>query len=295
MERLAPRLCRVALCTAIAIVGVVPASAAASGFCETSTVHNYEKPLESMPPIRQGPTTQKLPFGPANVFFGSVGPGPLAIGSEEVGYFLDYTRIATHPKGKRLDWLVTAKLDRVDTEGHTQESVAFEKVGGLRFPSEHTLAFVLSAKPALYRVEIVFRDGSGQLLGRYGEYVRVMLPHPESRLTLPQSAYRPGEVVAPRLENMGTDRLLYGLGYSIEKFDGTGWSRASISPTGAVLLIGLGSGPGEAASCWSFAVPSGAPPGQYRFLLSADAYRGDRREHPEKLALSTEFEILTAT
>lgn len=290
-----PRLCSGALCAAIAIAAVLPASAAASGFCETSQVHNYEKPLEGMPPVRPSPETQKLPFGPGNIFFGSRGPGPLAIGSEEVGYSLDYTRIATHPSGKRLDWLVIAKLDQVDAEGHVQKRVAFDQVNGLRFPSKHTLAFPLSARPALYRLEVVFRDGSGQRLGRYGEYVRVMRSRPEAHLVLSQSAFRPGELVAPRLENKGTDRLFYGLGYSIEEFDGTGWSRASISPTGAVLLIGLWSGPGEAASCWRFVVPTDAAPGKYRFVLSVDAYRGAAREHSEKLALSSEFEILPST
>ena len=288
----APRFLRFALCTAIACAGLVPANAVAGSFCETRTVRNYEQPLERMPPIRKVPARQKLPFGPGNISFGQQSSGPLVVGSEEVGYFLDYTRTTAHPNGKRLNWLVTAKLDRVDAEGQALESIAFRQLDGLRFPSKRTLSFPLSSRPALYRLEIVFRDRSGQRLGRYGEYMRVMRPDSESRLTLPHVAFHPGEVVAPTLVNEGTDRLSYGLAYAIEEFDGTGWSRA---PLGQMffLAIGLGSGPGVAASCWSFSVPSGATPGKYRFVVSADAYRSDS-SNPEKRTLTAEFEILPA-
>ncbi len=279
------------------LVAAAPSGASASSFCETSVVHNYLKPLEGLPSLRTEPTRQRLPFGPGNLFFGTNGQGPLIVddpqvGSQEVGYFLDYTPTNPQPTGKYLGWLVTAKLDRVDSTGRVRESAGFKQVRGLRFRSSHTLSFELSEEPALYRLEVVFRNDSGKRLGRFGRYLRVLESHPEERLTLLQSAYRPGETVVPRLENEGTDRLSYGLGYSIEQFDGAAWVPTSLGPK-FFLAIGLDSFPGEAASCWEFTVPIDTPPGRYRFRTSADAYKTTaRQERPERSSLTAEFEVV---
>lgn len=280
------------LCAIPVLVAVVPASAGASGFCETGAVRNYEKPLEALPPLRPGPVDERLPFGPRNLFFGPIGDGPVAVGSQQVGYSLTYSRSTPRPTGKKLGWLVTAKLDRIDAKGRALERLAFKQVDGLRLPSKHTLAFRISAEPALYRIEVVFRDGSGKRLGRYGKYLLIIEQQSGARLNLLQSSYRPGETVVPRLENEGTDTLFYGLGYVIEEFDGVEWVPTSLGPK-FFLLIGLSSSPGEAASCWRFTVPAETPPGKYRFRLSIDVYKEpSRRESPEHSSLTAEFEVV---
>jgi hypothetical protein len=278
-------------------IAAVPANAGASGFCATSVVHNYLKPLEGLAPLRTEPAEQRLPFAPRNLFFGISGPGPLIVadrkaGTQEVGYFLDYSPTAPHPTGKYLNWLVTAKLDRINSSGRVLKSVGFEQVRGLRFRRSHALSFVLSAEPALFRLEVVFRNGAGERLGRYGRYLRVVESHSEERLTLSQSSYGPGETMAPRLENEGTDRLNYGLGYEIAEFDGVDWAPTSLGPK-LFLPIGVDSFPGEAASCWRFTIPAGTPPGKYQFRTSADIYETSAtRERPRRLFLNAEFEVV---
>jgi hypothetical protein len=280
-----------ALCAVLLLAAAGTANARASAFCETSVIHNYEKPLEAMPPIRASPERERLPFGPGNLFFGTIGIGPVAVGSQEVGYAMTYSRTAPHPTGSKLGWLVTAKLDRVDATRRVTEPVAFEQVDGVRFPSKHQLAFKVSSKPALYRIEAVFRDGSGKRLGRYGRYLRVVQMHSEKRLALPQTSYRVGETVAPRLENEGTDTLFYGLGYAVDKFDGINWAPTSLGPE-AFLLIGLYSFPGEAASCWPFTVPAEAQAGEYRLRLSVTTYKAlPIRKRPHASFLTAEFEV----
>jgi hypothetical protein len=187
---------------------------------------------------------------------------------------------------------VTAKLDRVNSAGRVRGSAGFKQVRGLHFRSSHTLAFELPEEPALYRLEVVFRDHSGKRLGRFGRNLRVLKSHSDEQLTLLQSAYQAGETVAPRLENEGTDRLLLGLGYGIEEFDGTDWVATSLGPE-FFLLIGLSSFPGEAASCWKFTIPMDTAPGRYRFQTSADIYKTTgRKERPEHSSLTVEFEVV---
>jgi hypothetical protein len=249
------------------------------------------KPLATMPKLPAAPLTDRLPFGPRNVFFSRVGQSPLVIGGGEIGFGLDYSETATKPTGRRLSWIVTAKLSRA-IAGNDWGAIDSRQLRGLSFPSGHQLAFTVSGKPAIYRIEVVFRDGSGKKLARYGQYFRVLRPTLDAKLSLDKSAFYPGEVVAPWLDNHGTEPLFYGLAYSIESFNGNGWERASIAPSGIVPLIGLWSGPGESASCWRFTVPTNAPPGLYRFVWKGNVARAESIAQRRPLTLIAEFEIL---
>ena len=84
-------------------------------------------------------------------------------------------------------------------------------------------SFSVSAKPALYRIEIIFQDGHGKRLGRYGEYLRVVRPNEDARLVVTPSSLIPGETVHARVENFGTDAVSYGEGSRIERYGDAGW------------------------------------------------------------------------
>jgi len=255
-------------------------------------VQDYLKPLEDLPSLTSEPVGQQPPFAPHDLSFGTTGPETLVIGKQKVGYFLDYRPTVAQPTGKDLDWLVTAKLARINSSGRVLESGGFKRVRGLRFHRRHTLAFELSSEPALYRLEVVFRNSAGKRLGHYGRYLRVLEPQPGPHLTLLQSTYRPGETVAPRLENEGPNWLFYGLGYGIEEFDGSNWVPTSLGPK-AFLLIGLISSPGETASCWRFTIPADIAPGKYRLRTSIDIYKEPSRREPRESAyLTAEFEVV---
>ncbi len=274
------------------LVAVVPTSASAGSFCESGPVHDYLKPLDGLPSLTSEPVGERVPFAPHHLSFGATGPNTLAIGKQKAGYYLDYRPKAAHPNKRDLGWLVTAKLTRINSAGRVLESVGFKRVRGLRSHRRYTLAFELSSEPALYRLEVVFRNSSGKRLGRYGRYLRVLEPQAGPHLTLFQSTYRPGETVAPRLENEGTGWLSYGLGYGIEEFNGSGWAPTSLGPK-VFLLIGLSSGPGKTASCWRFTIPADTAPGRYRLLTSIEVYKdASDRELVEKTSLSAEFEVV---
>lgn len=281
-----------------AIAGFVSTSQAGAAFCETGIVHNYLKPLERMPEVRQAPVDQHLPFGPFRVFLGHTNRVPLQVGSGELGFHLSYSPFHLHKHfSPRLDWLVTAQLTRVDRRGRSIELLGRIKkqVKRLRSSDDRprdTLHFSFEvSNPALYRVEIAFRGRSKEMLARYGEYIRVLRPRFDAQLALDRSSFRPGEVVSPRLENYGTESLFYGLDYSIESYDGVSWTPAPIKASGIVPAIGLGTGPGGAASCWNFRIPMDAPPGLYRFVREVEHAAGLFGHRGEPIALTAEFDI----
>jgi hypothetical protein len=287
---------------AIAWLSAFGASSDSAGaaFCETGIVHNYKQPLEQLPHIREAPLREHLSFGPARIFMGQIGSGPLVVGSDAVGFGLSYSPFYPgHHLSPPLNWLVEAQLARVDRHGRTTQTLEkiSKRVGRLRSTDDQPsgdldLSFPVS-KPALYRVEITFTDRTGKRLGRYGKYFRVLRPSQDARLTLNGTEFHPGETVTARLENHGTDSLSYGLGRTIERYDGSTWTVAPESSQGAVPAIGLSSGPGESASCWSFTIPPSEPPGRYRFVWSGDAFNGSSVAlHTTHLRLEPEFQIL---
>jgi hypothetical protein len=282
----------------LTVAMLTAASTASAALCTSGFAHNYGKPLQGMPATRKAPL-EHLPFAPTRVFFARVGPGPLLVGESKVGINLSYTPYHPgHHLSPPLNWLVEVRLSRVDRRGRQTELVKLLKRRVKRVRSAEdkpsgdvTLASSIS-EPGLYRVTIAFSDLSGAHLARYSEYVRLLPVIQSVQLSLNGSSFRPGESIDATLENRGTEMLRYGLGYTIESFDGATWSRSSIDPPQPVLAIGLSSGPGEKASCWTFQIPPDAPSGLYRFAWSGEALiPGASPARARKLEFQPEFTI----
>jgi hypothetical protein len=265
----------------------------AAGFCETGVVRDYLKPLQEMPALHEVPATNNLPFGPTGVFLGERAIGPIVAGSSTVGFSLSFGSRTLKPS-PRLDWTVVARLVRVARGERARRALARRREHVVRLGSRgrRRFSFRLPGRPSLYRFEIEFRNRAGRRLGRFGRYLRVLRPRRDARLTLERTSFQPGDTVSPRLENYGTESLLYGLEYAIESYDGATWARAPFDRPRPVPLIGLRTGPGEAASCWSFTIPSDAPPGRYRFAWSGRTSRETIPSHNGRLRLSAEFWVL---
>lgn len=278
----------------IAALALGTSAAQAYPFCETSVVHDYSQPLQDLPDLRPPPREREVPFGPGNFFLDSVGQRPLIFESERVGFTLFHGRVPGGVVRPRIDWLVSSKLARVDRRGQVVEPTGgiVKHVTGLGSSDGRRFWFQLPAHPGLYRLEIVFENHAGKRLARFGEYIRVLRHTPiDARLTLDDTTFTPGQTVSATVENYGTGVVSFGLGERIEVFDGSNWINSSIDPPGSVPLILLWAGPGEAASCWDFSIPSDAPPGLYRFVVEADhSYqRPPGRRTP--LLLTSDFQI----
>ncbi len=227
-----------------------------------------------MASIHTLPPSGKLTFGPAGVSLhsrnGPVGNG-LVVGRGYVGFELGDEAIEHR---RHLKWLVVTSLSRVDGAGKVVSRIArsSRRLGSVKVNSIDEFMFQVSGFPSFYRVDIVFRRlGTDHLLGRFSEYVRVMRPRTDVRVTIDQTVVRPGEVARAKLVNYGTvtvESTAYDYGFNVQRFDGSQWITVLENPPrGRVRLRMQILPPGtENRGCLRYLVPGDQPPGLYRFI-----------------------------
>jgi len=154
------------------------------------------------------------------------------------------------------------------------------------------LSFSVSARPALYRVEILFENMSGKRLGRYGQYFRVVPIVRRARLGIESSAYHAGETVRARIENFGTTLVTFGVPYSVQRYDGSTWTKAPESPKGPWIMPLLLVQSGYAGGCFGFRTPESMAPGLYRIVKGVEYPAVNPDGHSSYATLTAEFEVL---
>lgn len=266
---------------ALAVVGVLgwlwTAQASGSSFCEQRVVRDYAKPLRQMPSLRSVSAGHKLSFGPHGVYLRSLSHSQILLpeSHERVGYSLRVLK-SGNPDLPRLNWLITAKLARVDSQGRLRRLLESRRrhIAGAGYNG--SFGFESPRRLGSYRLEIIFRDSAGRSLGRFGSYFRVVPSVQDARLTLDAASYQPGETVSACLENFGTTGIGSGTcGISIETFEGTAWSRAGFSPPGECPADLALLRPGRTARAGSFELPTDAPAGTYRAVLPGTSFSAE--------------------
>lgn len=285
---------RRALSSAIAALAVlfvvVPSASAVTyevepPFCKPALLRDYLKPLERLPRL-PSPPSGRLPFGPERL--GLRPMQSLVVGSGRVGYDLVVEgRAPVHP-----DWRVTTTLERVDWRGRPVKTIATanRQLRTIRSDRRAGDVFELKGAPAPYRVITVFRSKSGEQLGRFGFYFRLVRPTESAILALNASSYRPGQTVFARVENRGTELVGYGVPYAIERLSGSTWSKAPESPRGPWILPLLLSNPGMSGRCTGFWITPDMPAGRYRMVKEIDFMRQSGKDRSKFLL--AEFDVL---
>lgn len=254
----------------LAVIALSPASA--SGFCGAAPVPPHSAWLERMPALRAVPQGGSLPFGPRGiqVIRGSQQRTIMVPASAppKAGFSLVLRPSAGKPgsAGLELNWLITAKLTRVDARGKPRRLLGWQRARIAALDRGRGFFVVLPRTLGFYRLQIVFRDGGGKRLGRFGEYLRMSRPITDPRLTLSAPSYRPGETISACLRNDGTTTLSYGLEPLIESYEGGAWHRSPIDLPRPVTLIASSLFSGEASQLGHFTIPPDAPPGRYRWV-----------------------------
>jgi hypothetical protein len=269
------------------------AAPAKADFCESQVIRDYAKVLDRLPAIPSPPLDEHLDFAPARVFLNHRTSGPLQIGRAERGFTLVF---APYEEGdsasRRLDWQVTSRLVKLDRRGH--------RIAAPRTIGKHVkrlravdFDFEISGKPAVYRLEIVFENGRGERLARFGEYFRVLRPSLDLDFFLNGTTFHRGEQVQAWLVNRGVAILSFGLFKTIEYYDGATWTNPPVPfPGGPVPAIGLAIGPGVKTSCWKTTIPTDAAPGVYRFATEVDHSTKAPFSSPNPLDVSAEFTVV---
>jgi hypothetical protein len=236
-----------------------------SRFCEKRVVHDYERPLNSLPKLRAIP--EHPSFAPRNTSLDGSANAILVLEDGEagrVGYGF------TAPDSDRrvsLHWTVAGQAAQVNAKGEEIRPLARvrRRVGVVDVAALNDLylSFRIPSDPGLYRVDLVFRGKERKLLGRYGQYFRVVRPTVSVGLAASPAIAHRGEDVNVRVLNFGTVSVGYGTPFSVEQFDGTGWIRYPWNQRWTRPLFRLGGG--QAGFCQTFPVPEDMPPGVYRF------------------------------
>jgi hypothetical protein len=271
---------RVWLCAVVALAAMAMASPARAvvyesepASCEQTVVHDYLTALDRLPAVEPLPD-DRVAFTSARIYLKPT--EQLIVGRGTIGFSL-YRPVKApviHPR-----WSVVSTLSRINWRGFEVEHVETKrrKVPSLGRGRGAGARFEVPPKSGPYRLIVRFRSPSGRTLAQHHFYFRVVPATTDVRLVLDASAYRAGETVFAQLQNFGTTRFDYGLGFWVEQLAGSGWVEAPENPRNPVPAIALLLGPGRASSCTGFWVPPTMDPGRYRIS------RG---------SLSTEFDVV---
>ncbi|MFT3863562.1 MAG: hypothetical protein QM729_04760 [Solirubrobacterales bacterium] len=258
-----------------------------AAFCSNPGT-DYAAPLEKLQAIPALPEGGDLPFGPEGMTISATGPQGVLVGGSNVGFRLTNQAASTSPT-KRLNWTVLERLIRLTKNGQSLHPEGLKRIDLKQLPGgrHRGLVFPLAAKPAIYSLEVTIQNGRGRRRARYGEYIRVVERTVNVGMTL--AAYDkivPGSYLETCFENHGSASVTPTGGY-LERYDGSSWHPyapgARYYPEGWRTVNMLGPGESETVSVY---VPSIAPPGLYKVLLSATTDQG------EALTTSAEFGVL---
>lgn len=277
------------------LITASPANALAGGGpppreCRQETVHEYLAPTRGFPRLNPFPVGE-LPrrFGPLGL---DMSP-PLEL--PNTGQVLGPTfRFLGAARRVSLDLDLTITLTRLDGRGRAlgKPAVRRTRLRSVTASTERTVGVRISGRPALYRIEMEARDGSGRMLGSYGQYVRVVRRKSDPRLLLGKSSLRPGETTSIGVAEFGTGFLVFKPSYSVEAFDGTGWVPTTIQARTPAAIFAPLADSGAVATCSKLPIPAGTPPGRYRLSQAVEHRWGVPRPQPVHTVLSAEFTVL---
>jgi hypothetical protein len=259
-----------------------------AGFCASPVVDNYRAPLEKLQPMPAVLEGGVLGFAPVGVTLGATGPQQLLVGGSGVGFRLTNGAPAGG-KARRLNWTVLERLIRFTNKGRSLHPAGLKRIDLKQLPAgkHRGLTFPIPPTPAIYSLEVTIQNHRGRLLGRYGEYLRVVERAVGVGITL--GAYdkvAPGSYLESCFENHGTASVT-PTGTNLERFDGSSWHPIAVGPqySPAQTPIQRILGPGEAERIGTL-VPPNARAGLYKLNATGSTDLG------EPVAVSAEFGVL---
>jgi hypothetical protein len=252
-------------------------------FC-SNPVTNYLEPVQKLQTIPTLPEGGVLRFAPEGTTLGVTGPQGLLIGGSSVGFRLTNSAPEGTPT-KVLKWVVLERLIRLTDSGQKLHPSGLKRIDLKQLPAgkHRGLTFPLPTSPAVYSVEVTIQNHRGRLLGRFGEYVRVVERKVEAALSLPTyDNVPPGSTLEACFENKGTATMTPGT-TTLERLDGTTWKPVNTPTTYSLATRTLG--PGESEKL-GIGIPPRALPGLYKLTVTGATDLG------EPVTVAAEFGVL---
>jgi hypothetical protein len=264
------------------------ANATPAPFCSSTVIDNYRAPLEALQAIPGLPEGGVLGFAPAGTTLGATGPQGILVGGSSIGFRL--TNSAPTTAARPLDWTMLERLIRLTDNGNRLHPAGLKRIDLKQLPAgkHRGLTFPLPSTPAIYSLEVTIQNHRGRLLGRYGEYVRVVERVVDVGMTL--AAYDrvvPGAYLESCFENHGSASVA-PTGTSLERYDGSNWRPVVVGPqySPAQTTIQRTLGPGEGERIGTL-IPPDAKPGLYKLTAT-----GTVLDSGEPIIVSAEFGVL---
>lgn len=263
------------------------------GFCGPRVAKDYLRPLARMASIRRVRSSGKIPFAPAGLNLEARG-GNLVVGGGSVGFGFSDEAVG---QVRHLNWDVSVRLFKVGARGEVVATLGStrRRIGSVRGNAIKDLLIEVAGSPAFYRVEIVFRRiGSQRVLGKFGNYVRVVRPHFDARLLVSAPVVHRRELISARLANFGTETISSispDWRFAVQRFDGKEWVTAASDPPPEKhkpivqkLLAG------QMEECIGLRIPSFEEAGRYRFSMVVNRSRRVGSKD-RAVTVTAEFEI----
>lgn len=245
---------------------------------------DYLAPVEKLQPIPALPEGGVLGYAPPGMTLGVTGPQGLLVGGSNVGFRLTSSAPAGTPT-KVLKWIVLERLIRLTDNGQKLHPSGLKRIDLKQLPAgkHRGLIFPLPTAPAVYSVEVTIQNHRGRLLGRYGEYVRVVERLVSAGLSLATyDNVAPGATLEACFENKGTAAVLPGAS-TLERLVGTIWKPVDTPTTYSLATRTLGPGERERLG---IAIPRRALPGLYKLTVTGATDLG------EPVTVAAEFGVL---
>jgi hypothetical protein len=259
--------------------------------CGKVKTKDYAASFGKFPPVRQIPKSGKLPFGPKQLSVGLLAQRGILAGGGKVGFSLS----SPLTRGSyRIGWDMTVSAKKLG--GGDVARSRHIRLGASKSVNKADLGVPVSARPGFYRVEMTIRDSeTREVLGRFGQYFRVVPRLVKARLAVGVSAVNPGEVVPLRVENLGTLLLLSYVSREpiVERHEDGQWTPIPLgpvhppgtgfdefdAPTVEIAISAGGVGP-----CEGLRLPQDLTPGHYRATKYVNSGR-------RRFAISAAFQV----
>lgn len=229
--------------------------------------------MRDFPFIRHVPSEGSFPFGPPQLTLRSFS-GPVLAGRGQLGFRVDLYR--RPPLAKRLGWRIVLRVVRLSARGVERGTVArrWAKLNQAQEVGREGMQLGASVRshPGFYRVDISIDNAHDVTLGRYSEYVRVVVPRVDVRLVLGGGQFHPGGALRAKLQNRGSVEIAYmPQELQLERHDQSGWHVVPREEVGiGVGIVGFLPG-GVVSGCYGLQLPTTLVPGAYRAVQPVTA------------------------
>lgn len=239
------------------------------------------------------PAVREVPESAKELGYGAVGiyGGWSRVMSKSVPFGYVFSE-SDYSGDVHLDWTVTAQLWVVDMHGAPLREVDDDKllIGRLNSANDPSIEVdPPQNRLGFYRFDMQIKTKSGEVIGSYGAYFKVVRPSWRPKLRLSRDFLRAGERLLIRVENHGSEEVSFGEAFGVQRLEEGRWTYLPDLPGHRWRMWLALLGAGNAGRCSALSLPADLPAGSYRIVKGVGTYRYPDGKHRQ---LAAPFEVI---